>query len=141
MLCDNHVGLCVRVSCGEDRSHGNKCAVWLLQIQCISGLALCSPCGSRVFGYEWLTLCICLHSSLTEVCSNGDGLPPSLQETHILHEFPDDFYGSTLAVCVAGYIRAQSKFNSLGELLRVVGLIYPLVTVRNCLYKQAATMY
>jgi len=42
--------------------------------------------------------------------------PSLLQETHILHEFADDFYGADLSVCVAGYIRPEKKFNSLGML-------------------------
>ena len=32
-----------------------------------------------------------------------------------MHEFPDDFYGAILSVCVAGYIRPERKFGSLGE--------------------------
>ena len=38
-----------------------------------------------------------------------------LQETHILHEFPSDFYGSDLAVVITGYVRPQESFGSLGE--------------------------
>lgn len=37
------------------------------------------------------------------------------QETHILHEFPEDFYGAELRVCVAGYIRDERGFPSLGR--------------------------
>lgn len=32
----------------------------------------------------------------------------------MLHEFPDDFYGAELYVCVTGYLREEMKFNSLG---------------------------
>ena len=32
----------------------------------------------------------------------------------MLHEFPDDFYGADLSVCVAGFIRPEKKFGSLG---------------------------
>ncbi|XP_065885156.1 riboflavin kinase-like [Dysidea avara] len=38
-------------------------------------------------------------------------------ETHILHEFPDDFYGSQLSVCMVGFIRNEMNFTSKGELL------------------------
>ena len=41
-------------------------------------------------------------------------------ETHILHEFPDDFYGADLSVCVAGYIRPERKFGSLDELIQAI---------------------
>ena len=40
-----------------------------------------------------------------------------LQETHIMHTFDKDFYGEELSVCVAGYIRSEKKFNSLGNQL------------------------
>lgn len=36
------------------------------------------------------------------------------QETHILHQFPEDFYGSELSVCIAGYVRPEKSFGSLG---------------------------
>ena len=36
------------------------------------------------------------------------------QETHILHEFKEDFYGANLQVCVVGYIRPEKTFDSLG---------------------------
>ena len=39
----------------------------------------------------------------------------SFQETHILHEFSEDFYGEELQVCVVGYIRPEKKFDSLGQ--------------------------
>jgi FAD synthase len=32
-----------------------------------------------------------------------------------MHEFPEDFYGSQLSVCVAGYIREEKKFGSFGK--------------------------
>ena len=31
-----------------------------------------------------------------------------------MHVFPEDFYGAELRVCVAGYIRDERKFPSLG---------------------------
>ena len=37
-----------------------------------------------------------------------------LQETHILHEFREDFYGSQLSVCMVGYIRNEMNFSSTG---------------------------
>jgi len=38
-----------------------------------------------------------------------------IQETHIIHKFDEDFYGSTLKVCVAGYIRDEMNFSSIGK--------------------------
>ena len=32
-----------------------------------------------------------------------------------MHEFAEDFYGATLEVCVAGYIRPEKQFVSIGE--------------------------
>ena len=32
-----------------------------------------------------------------------------------MHTFDEDFYGAQLSVCVAGYIRPELKFNSLGK--------------------------
>ncbi len=37
-----------------------------------------------------------------------------------MHEFSEDFYGSELSVCVAGYIRPERKFSSLGISLIIV---------------------
>lgn len=37
------------------------------------------------------------------------------QETHIMHVFEDDFYGSELRVVMLGYIRGEKNFKSLGE--------------------------
>ena len=37
-------------------------------------------------------------------------------ETHILHEFDSDFYGSWLRVIVCGYRRPEKNYKSLGEL-------------------------
>lgn len=39
------------------------------------------------------------------------------QETHIMHVFEEDFYGSELKVAMLGYIRGEKNFDSLGELL------------------------
>ena len=46
------------------------------------------------------------------------------QETHLLHEFPDDFYGSELYVCVSGYLRQEMKFDSLGRSIIVLSKIH-----------------
>jgi hypothetical protein len=40
----------------------------------------------------------------------------AFQETHIIHTFPSDFYGSNLKVCIAGYLRPEKNFTSLGKL-------------------------
>ncbi|XP_065885116.1 putative riboflavin kinase [Dysidea avara] len=41
-------------------------------------------------------------------------------ETHILHEFPDDFYGSQLSVCMVGFIRDEMNFTSKEELIEAI---------------------
>ncbi|XP_077294678.1 riboflavin kinase [Arctopsyche grandis] len=38
-------------------------------------------------------------------------------ETHILHEFEDDFYGSQLKICILGYLRPEKNFSSLDDLI------------------------
>ncbi|CAI7996758.1 Kinesin-like protein KIF23 [Geodia barretti] len=48
----------------------------------------------------------------------GDGEEDSwtdveTRETHILHVFPEDFYGAELRVCVAAFIREEKSFPSL----------------------------
>ncbi len=37
------------------------------------------------------------------------------QETHIIHKFDEDFYGSWLRVVVCGYIRPERNYKSLGD--------------------------
>ncbi|MEE6459420.1 hypothetical protein FKM82_000627 [Ascaphus truei] len=37
-------------------------------------------------------------------------------ETHIIHQFKEDFYGEMLTIVVAGYIRPERSFDSLGKL-------------------------
>lgn len=37
------------------------------------------------------------------------------QETHIMHVFKEDFYGSELKVVMLGYIRPEKNFSSLGK--------------------------
>ena len=32
-----------------------------------------------------------------------------------MHAFPDDFYGSDLRICLAGYIRDEMNFSSIGK--------------------------
>lgn len=41
-------------------------------------------------------------------------------ETHIMHTFKDDFYGSPLKVCLAGYLRPEKSFNSLDDLIGAI---------------------
>uniref|UniRef100_T1IZI2 Riboflavin kinase n=1 Tax=Strigamia maritima TaxID=126957 RepID=T1IZI2_STRMM len=41
-------------------------------------------------------------------------------ETHIIHRFDQDFYGSTLKVAIVGYIRPEMTFNSLEELIAAI---------------------
>jgi len=37
-------------------------------------------------------------------------------ETHILHQFPIDFYGAELKICLAGYLRDEKNFESIDDL-------------------------
>ncbi|XP_071632508.1 riboflavin kinase isoform X2 [Temnothorax longispinosus] len=37
-------------------------------------------------------------------------------EVHLLHKFQDDFYGEKLRVIIAGYIRPERDFSSLGNM-------------------------
>ena len=39
-------------------------------------------------------------------------------ETHILHVFEKDFYGSWLRVYITGYLRPEKNYDSLNDLLR-----------------------
>ncbi|XP_063438278.1 riboflavin kinase-like [Mytilus trossulus] len=41
-------------------------------------------------------------------------------ETHVIHTFKEDFYGSTLKVIMLGYIRPMRDFSSLGELIDAI---------------------
>lgn len=41
-------------------------------------------------------------------------------ETHILHEYENDFYGQKLSVVVLGYLRPEENFNSLNELIEAI---------------------
>ncbi|KAM4052192.1 riboflavin kinase [Anomaloglossus baeobatrachus] len=38
-------------------------------------------------------------------------------ETHIIHQFPDDFYGEILSIVIVGYIRPEKSFDSLDALI------------------------
>ncbi|KAL6422712.1 hypothetical protein ACFW04_010741 [Cataglyphis niger] len=37
-------------------------------------------------------------------------------EVHLLHKFPNDFYGEEIKVIIAGYIRPEKDFSSLGKI-------------------------
>lgn len=41
-------------------------------------------------------------------------------ETHIMHKFDQDFYGSMLKVVVLGYLRNEKNFKSLEELVAAI---------------------
>ncbi|XP_071943350.1 riboflavin kinase-like [Antedon mediterranea] len=41
-------------------------------------------------------------------------------ETHIIHDFKEDFYGSTLSIIILGYIREEKNFSSLDELIMAI---------------------
>ena len=42
------------------------------------------------------------------------------QETHIFHEFPEDFYEEHLKVIIVGYLRPMCGFDSLGKYILLV---------------------
>lgn len=42
------------------------------------------------------------------------------QETHIMHVFQEDFYGSELKVVMLGYVRPEKNFNSLEALIEAI---------------------
>lgn len=42
------------------------------------------------------------------------------QETHILHDFNRDLYGSLLKVCIVGYLRPEKNFDSLDALITAI---------------------
>ncbi|XP_022085388.1 riboflavin kinase-like isoform X2 [Acanthaster planci] len=41
-------------------------------------------------------------------------------ETHIMHQFKDDFYGSNLSIVILAFIRPEKSFTSLDELIRAI---------------------
>ncbi|XP_068523680.1 riboflavin kinase-like [Anas acuta] len=41
-------------------------------------------------------------------------------ETHIIHNFKEDFYGEILSVVIIGYIRSEKNFNSLEALISAI---------------------
>ncbi|KAM8961040.1 riboflavin kinase [Pelodytes ibericus] len=41
-------------------------------------------------------------------------------ETHIIHQFEDDFYGQILSIVIAGYIRPEKSFDSLDALISAI---------------------
>ncbi|KAJ0172230.1 hypothetical protein K1T71_012203 [Dendrolimus kikuchii] len=41
-------------------------------------------------------------------------------ETHIIHKFEDDFYGSQLKIALAGYLRGEKNFDSLDGLIEAI---------------------
>ena len=38
-------------------------------------------------------------------------------ETYVMHQFPEDFYGSNLKTVMLGFIRPMTSFHSLGSIL------------------------
>ncbi|KAF7722106.1 riboflavin kinase [Apophysomyces ossiformis] len=45
-----------------------------------------------------------------------DGL--GIKEVHVIHEFPEDFYGVDIRVLVLGYVRPEQNYPSLDALIR-----------------------
>lgn len=44
-------------------------------------------------------------------------------EAHLIHVFDDDFYGSTLKVCILGYLRPERGFSSLGSYINYLNFV------------------
>lgn len=43
-----------------------------------------------------------------------------MQETHVIHKFDTDFYGSLLKVSLVGYLRGEKNFGSLDDLIQAI---------------------
>ncbi|XP_061428377.1 riboflavin kinase-like [Lethenteron reissneri] len=41
-------------------------------------------------------------------------------EVHIIHSFEEDFYGEVLSIVILGYIRAETGFDSLDDLIDAI---------------------
>jgi len=41
-------------------------------------------------------------------------------ETHIIHEYSENFYGDWLKLLICGYIRPEQNFNSLDDLIQAI---------------------
>ena len=41
-------------------------------------------------------------------------------ETHIMHQFDNDFYGSWLKVVICGFVRPEKNFDSLESLIEAI---------------------
>ncbi|KAJ2954794.1 hypothetical protein O0L34_g3101 [Tuta absoluta] len=41
-------------------------------------------------------------------------------ETHVLHKFDQDFYGSHLKIAIVGYLRGEKNFDSLDDLIAAI---------------------
>lgn len=41
-------------------------------------------------------------------------------ETHIIHDFKKNLYGSILKVCICGYLRPEKNFESLEKLIEAI---------------------
>ncbi|XP_023951392.2 putative riboflavin kinase [Bicyclus anynana] len=41
-------------------------------------------------------------------------------ETHVMHDYGKDFYGSNLKICLIGYLRPEMNFNSVDSLIETI---------------------
>ncbi|KOB76576.1 hypothetical protein OBRU01_06012 [Operophtera brumata] len=49
-----------------------------------------------------------------------DNGPVHKMETHIMHKFEGDFYGSILKISLLGYLRGEKNFSSLDDLIEAI---------------------
>jgi len=58
--------------------------------------------------------------SFSSSCTHTTNIPTQTVEPHLLHDFPDDFYGEELKFLVCGYVRPEASFPSLDELVTAI---------------------
>ncbi|GES75397.1 riboflavin kinase [Rhizophagus clarus] len=62
-----------------------------------------------------------------------------IAEVHIMHTFPEDFYGVELRVVVLGYIRPEQDYSSLDALINDINI--DIQVANNSLARPAYTEY
>jgi len=60
-------------------------------------------------------------------------------EVHIMHEFPEEFYGKELRVIVLGYIRPERDYNSVDSLIQDIN--FDIKVAENSLARDSYVSY